>query len=258
VATRLTEGGRAAALVYGRRPVLEALRAGRRVRRLLIAEGVRAAPVLTAIVDAARAAGAPVVEAPRRDLDALTDGAHHQGVVAECAARADVALDALLAGARARREPPLLVIADHLEDPQNLGSLIRSAEAAGAHGLVLPERRSVGLTPAVDRASAGAAEHLAVARVVNLSRAIRQLQDAGVWVVGLDAAAGQRYDQADLTAPVAIVVGGEGRGLTRLVAERCDLLVRLPMAGHTAALNAAVAGAIVLYEAVRQRHAGRA
>jgi len=148
-------------------------------------------------------------------------------------------------------------VTDHLEDPQNLGSLIRSAEAAGAHGLVVPDRRSVGVTPAVVRASAGATEHLAVATVVNLARTLRELKAAGLWIVGLDAGAEQRYDLADLTVPLAIVVGSEGKGLSRLVAEQCDLRVRLPMAGRTASLNAAVAGAIVLYETVRQRLAAR-
>lgn len=229
------------------------MRAGRRLRRVLVAEGTRAAPVLDEIVDLARGAGIAVIEAPRSELDALVAGAHHQGVVAEGAERETVDLEDLLTIAQARQEPPLLVVADHLEDPQNLGVLLRSAEAAGAHGLVLPERRSASVTPAVVRASAGAAEHLAVASVVNLTRALGQLQAAGLWVVGLDAEGKQRYDQADLTVPLAIVVGGEGRGLTRLVAERCDLLVRLPMAGQTASLNAAVAGAVVLFEAVRQR-----
>jgi 23S rRNA (guanosine2251-2'-O)-methyltransferase len=240
-------------LVYGRRPVLEALRSGRSVRTLWLAEGMREAPVISTIVQAAQDMGIPTVGVPRRRLDELTDGAHHQGVVAEAAALATVELDDLLAAARRRREPPLLVALDRLEDPQNLGSLIRSAEAAGAHGLVLPAHRSAGLTPAVERASAGATEHLPVADVVNLTRALRELKSAGLWVIGLDAAAEQRHDQADLTVPLVLVVGGEGRGLSRLVAEQCDLLVRLPMAGRVASLNAAVAGAIVLYEAVRQR-----
>jgi 23S rRNA (guanosine2251-2'-O)-methyltransferase len=235
---------------------MEALQGGREVRQLWLAEGNRTAPVIAAIVAAAQAAGIPVSEATRQRLDTMVEGAHHQGVIAEAAELATVALSDLLAVARQRQETPLLVVADHLEDPQNLGALMRSAEAAGAHGLVLPDRRSVGITPAVLRASAGAAEHLHVATVGNLSSAFQELQRAGLWIVGLDAAGKVRYDQADLRAPIALVVGGEGKGLTRLVAERCDLLVRLPMAGRTASLNAAVAGAIVLYEAVRQRGAG--
>lgn len=241
--------------MYGRRPVLEALSAGRSIRQIWLADGMREAPVLEAIVTAARDLRITVVSVPRRRLDELTDGAHHQGVVAEAAARATVDLADLLAQARGRAEAPLLVAVDRLEDPQNLGSLIRSAEAAGAHGLVLPSHRSAGLTPAVERASAGASEHLPVATVVNLARALRDLKNAGLWVIGLDATAARRHDQADLTMPVVIVVGGEGMGLSRLVAEQCDVLVRLPMAGRIASLNAAVAGAITLYEAVRQRGA---
>ena len=242
-------------LIYGRRPVLETLQGGRVVQRLWLAEGVKAAPVVAAIVLAAQEAGVPIQETARRRLDEMVEAAHHQGVVAEVAAFAPVVLSELLAVARQRQETPLLVVADHLEDPQNLGALIRSAEAAGAHGLVLPDRRSAGITPAVVRASAGAAEHLRIASVVNLPRTFQELQRAGLWIVGLAADGGVRYDQADLRVPLAIVVGGEGKGLSRLVAERCDLLVRLPMAGRTASLNAAVAGAILLYEAVRQRMA---
>lgn len=242
-------------VVYGRRPVLEALRGGRAVRQVWISEGQRVPPAIEAIVGTARQTGVPIGETSRQRLDELAGGGHHQGVVAEVAEAITLAPNDLLDIARQRQQVPLLVVTDHLEDPQNLGSLIRSAEASGAHGLVLPERRSVGVTPAVARASAGATEHLAVASVVNLARTLRDLKAAGLWTIGLAATARQRYDQADLTVPLAIVVGSEGHGLSRLVAEQCDLLVRLPMAGQTASLNAAVAGAIVLYEAVRQRQA---
>ena len=244
-------------VVYGRRPVIEALRGERAVLRLWMSESQHRTPVVDAIIGEARQAGVPIGEASRQRLDELAGGGHHQGVVAEMAEVATVTLDDLLDVARQRQETPLLVVTDHLEDPQNLGSLIRSAEAAGAHGLVVPERRSVGVTPAVVRASAGATEHLAVASVVNLVRTLRDLKAAGLWIVGLDAAASQRYDLADLTVPLAIVVGSEGKGLSRLVAEQCDLRVRLPMAGRTASLNAAVAGAILLYETVRQRLTAR-
>jgi 23S rRNA (guanosine2251-2'-O)-methyltransferase len=244
-------------VVYGRRPVIEALRGERAVLRLWMSESQHRTPVVDAIIGEAQQAGVPIGEASRQRLDELAGGGHHQGVVAEMAEVATVTLDDLLDVARQRQETPLLVVTDHLEDPQNLGSLIRSAEAAGAHGLVVPERRSVGVTPAVVRASAGATEHLAVASVVNLVRTLRDLKAAGLWIVGLDAAASQRYDLADLTVPLAIVVGSEGKGLSRLIAEQCDLRVRLPMAGRTASLNAAVAGAILLYETVRQRLTAR-
>ena len=245
-------------VISGRRPVLEALRAGRPVRRLWLAEGLRAAPVLVEIAQLAEERGLAPLPATRQELDRRTDGANHQGVAAECAPRADVDLDELLAVAELRGEPALLVAVDRLEDPQNLGSLIRSAEAAGAHGLLLPRRRSAGMTAAVERASAGAAAHLPVAKVVNLSRALERLKAAGLWVAGLDEDGRTRYDRADLAVPLVLVVGGEGRGLSRLVAEHCDLLLSLPMAGQVASLNAAVAGAIVLFEAVRQRRADAA
>lgn len=150
-------------------------------------------------------------------------------------------------------QPPIVLAVDALQDPQNFGSLLRTALAAGALGAILPERRSVGVTAAVGRASAGAIEHLRIARVVNLVRALRELQEAGLWVVGLDAGAPITYDQADLTAPLVVVVGSEGTGLGRLVSETCDVVVQLPMVGSTESLNAAVAGSIVLYEALRQR-----
>ena len=195
----------------------------------------------------------PTQRVPRERLDAIAD--HHQGVIAEAAPYAYAELAQIVAAARQAppERPPTVLAVDALQDPQNFGSLLRTAVAVGAIGAILPERRSVAVTPAVGRASAGTIEHLPIARVVNLVRALRELKEAGLWVVGLDARAETSYDAADLTMPLVVVVGAEGAGLGRLVAETCDLTVRLPMVGPTESLNAAVAGSIVLYEALRQR-----
>jgi len=205
------------------------------------------------IIDLARARGVSVQSVERQRLDALVS--HHQGVLAEAAPFRYAALDELLAAVRQSAEPALLLALDTLQDPQNLGSLLRTAVAVGAHGALLPERRAVAITPAVAKASAGATEHLPIARVGNLVRALENLKAAGTWVVGLDARAETSYLEVDLSGPVTIVVGGEDRGLRPLVRQTCDLLVRLPMSNLIESLNAAVAGSIVLYEAQRQRHA---
>lgn len=243
-------------LVIGRHPVFEALRAGRRVARLLVAaDGPSEAG--RNVLKLAAERGVPVERVPREQLDRLAD--HHQGVIAEAAPYAYADFEALLAAVRAAppERPPLLVAVDALQDPQNFGSLLRTALAVGANGVLLPERRAVSVTPAVGRASAGAIEHLPIARVVNLHRALERLKEAGLWIVGLDAEGREVYDRVDLTVPLVVVVGAEGRGLGRLTAESCDLLVRLPMLGPLDSLNAAVAGSILLYEAMRQRRLAR-
>ena len=241
-------------LLIGRHPILEALRAGRRLHHILVAEdGQHTLPREIVQVAAERNIGLRPVSRAR--LDSLAD--HHQGVIAEGAPYAYAEFNDLLATARdaAPDKPPLLLALDAVQDPQNFGSLLRTAVAAGAAGVLLPQRRSVGVTAAVGRASAGAIEHLKIARVVNLVRALQDLKRAGVWVVGLDTDGRQNYDQVDLTVPAVIVVGSEGSGLGRLVGETCDVTVRLPMHGPLDSLNAAVAGSIVLYEADRQRRA---
>lgn len=238
--------------VWGRNPVLETLRSSRRVHRLLVAEGIREAGIQDVLAEAERRR-VPVEYVPRRRLDDLTRGAVHQGCVASVAPREYAALEDLLALAEQRGEPPLLLILDSIQDVHNLGSLLRTAEAVGAHGLILPEHRAAGLTPAVDKSSAGAVEHLLVAQVTNLTRAIDTLKKRGLWVVGLAGEATQDYDRVDLDRPLALVVGSEGKGISRLVREHCDFLVRLPMRGQINSLNAAVAGSIILYAAWRQR-----
>jgi 23S rRNA (guanosine2251-2'-O)-methyltransferase len=238
--------------VEGRNPVREALRAGRSIHRLLVARDERRGP-LGEILALARERGVPVEEVPRETLDRKSATGAHQGIIALVTAKPYVELDAVLAGVQARGEQPLLLLCDGLQDPHNLGALLRTADAVGAHGVVIPARRAVGLTAVVAKTSAGAVEHVPVCRVTNLSQTIRTLQEQGLWVVGADAAAEKAYWEVDLRGPLAVVVGGEGTGIGRLVAERCDLLVRLPMQGQVNSLNASVAGSLLLYEVLRQR-----
>lgn len=247
-------------IIYGRQPVRETLRARRRQAfKLLLAEGLRPTGIVGEIVTLARQAGVPVQGVDRRELDRLGDELNHQGLAAEVSAYPYVDLPDLLHADRDAGEPPFLLLLDHLRDPQNLGSLLRSAEAAGVHGVVLPGRRAAGVTPAAVRASAGAAEHVRVALVTNLVQAMNSLQAAGIWLAGLEALPeAQTYAEADLTGPLGLVVGSEGQGLARLVRETCDLLLRLPLYGQVESLNAGVAGAIALYEVRRQRAARRA
>ena len=241
-------------LLFGRNAVLEAVQAGRPIRRLLLATGAHGEPI-TRIVDAARERRINIWTVDRRRLDALAPQFHHQGVVAEAAPYRYASLDDVVGAARQSVTPGLVVVLDTLQDPQNFGSLLRTAAAVGAHGAVIPEHRAVGVTPAVAKASAGATEHLPIAQVGNLARALEALKGAGLWVVGLDARAPTSHLEADLSGPLAVVVGGEGRGLRPLVRQTCDFVVSLPMPGPIESLNAAVAGSIVLYEALRQRAA---
>jgi 23S rRNA (guanosine2251-2'-O)-methyltransferase len=240
-------------VVYGRHPVLEALRGKSGVERLFIARGSAPKGALAEILDLARAQQVPIDWVERRRLDEF--GPHHQGVAAEVVAFEYAALDDCLALAEQRGEAPLLLALDAVQDVHNLGSLIRTAEAVGAHGVILPKHRAAGVTPAVRKASAGAVEHLPVAQVTNLAQALRGLKQRGLWVYGLDMAGERTFDQVDWAVPVVLVVGSEGRGLSRLVRETCDLLVQLPMRGKVDSLNAAVAGSIVLYTAWRTRQA---
>ena len=233
--------------LYGRQAVREALRAGRRqVKRLRLADGVRDTGIIAEIVSLAEKAGCPVQRVERRDLDQIV--AKHQGVVLDASPYPYEDLPSILAHMERGKDPPLLLVLDHLEDPRNVGALLRTAEAAGVRGVVLPKRRSAAITPAACETSAGAVEHLLVAQVTNLARALTEVKQAGLWVAGLEALPeAQRYDTLDLTGPLALVVGSEGRGLSRLVRERCDWLLSLPMRGSVGSLNASVAGSIALY-----------
>jgi 23S rRNA (guanosine2251-2'-O)-methyltransferase len=240
-------------IIWGRNPVYEALRAGRGVSRILLAEGVKPAGVLAEIIDVARSRGIAVERVERYRLDSVARTPKHQGIVAEVAEFHYVSLPDILSKANERGEYPLILILDSLQDPQNFGSLLRTAEAVGAHGVVIPKRRAVGVTPAVVKASAGAVEHLLVAQVTNVPRAIDEVKEAGIWVAGIDVDGRQAFDEVDWNVPVALVVGAEGKGIGRLVKEKCDFVVRIPMRGHVSSLNAAVAGSIVLYYAWRSR-----
>ena len=240
------------AFLAGRNAVLEAIRAGRRVRRLLLDAGVRATDGdIGTILAAADRGGVPVERVPRARLNGIA--LRHQGIVAEVDAFTYTPFAKLEAAAKDAAEEALVLALDALQDPQNFGTLLRTALAVRGTGVIIPERRAVGVTPTVVRASAGAAEHLAISQVPNLTRALESLKETGLWVVGLDSHGGTPYDEANLAGPLVIVVGSEGTGLSRLVRERCDLLVHLPMAGPTESLNAAVAGSIVLYHVFRQR-----
>lgn len=244
-------------VIVGRNPVLEALRAGRPVERLLVAKGASGAAI-DEIVALARRSGLTVQFDDRRRLDRLAEGHVHQGVVAVAAPVPYVSVDEILALARRRGEEPLLLALDEVQDPHNLGSLLRSADGAGAHGIVVPRRRSAGLTMTVARTSAGAVEHVPVAQVSNLVQTLSDLKGRGMWVAGADTAGQREYWDADLSGPLVIVIGGEDKGLGRLVRQTCDFLVRIPMYGRINSLNAAVAGALLLFESSRQRRQKRA
>lgn len=237
-------------IIAGRNAVQEALRAERPIDSLLIARGDRTGS-LKALAARCRDRGIPVKEVDPRKLDALA-GPNHQGVAAVAACKETVTLEELYAAAAAKGEPPFFVVCDGLEDPHNLGAVLRTAEAAGAHGVVIPKRRSVGLTSAVYKASAGAVEYVPVARVGNITDALKDMKKHGLWIYGLDMD-GQPWCEADLTGPVALVVGSEGQGLGRLVREQCDFRLSLPMRGAITSLNASVACGVLLYEAARQR-----
>ena len=239
-------------LIEGRNAVMEALRAGTAIDKLYIARG-ESGHALGRIAALAREAGAVVVECDRRKLDAMSETHSHQGVVAQAAVRAYVSVEDILQRAEDRGEPPLLVVCDQISDPHNLGAIIRSAECAGAHGVILPKRRSAGLTAVTAKTSAGAVSYLPVARVPNLPALLKDLKKRGVWVFGAAAGGATSLYEADFRSPAAIVIGSEGDGMGRLVAESCDFLISIPMRGRISSLNASAAAAIVLYEALRQR-----
>jgi 23S rRNA (guanosine2251-2'-O)-methyltransferase len=237
--------------------VREALEAGRAFDRIVIARG-RQDTRVEEIVQLARGRNVSVRFEDRSQIDRLAESKDHQGIVALVAARAAATLDDILAAANAgtgRGEKGLIVLLDGVEDPHNLGAIIRTALAAGAHGVVIPERRAAGLTDTVSRASAGALAHLPVAKVTNLARAMEELKEAGYWLVGLDEQANQNYTQVDFTSPVGIVLGGEGQGLHDLTRKRCDYVVSLPTGGPVKSLNVSVAAGVVLFEVLRQRAA---
>lgn len=241
-------------VIEGRNAVIEALRAGRPIDKIYIAKG-ETDSTLGHIASKARAQGSVVVETDRRKLDSMSETGSHQGVIALAAVKEYVSVASILEGAAAKGENPFIIICDEISDPHNLGAIIRTAEAAGAHGIIIPKRRSAGITAVVDKTSAGAVEHLPVARVANITAAIKDLKKQGVWIYGTAADGENDIWNTDLTGPAAIVIGSEGEGMSRLVAENCDFKLSIPMAGKVSSLNASASAAIVMYETVRQRRA---
>lgn len=239
-------------VLEGRNAVSEALKSGRTIDKVFIAAG-ETDRGLQRLAAQARAAGAVVNTVDRRKLDQMSLTHSHQGIIAMAAAHEYASLEEILALAEERGEAPLIVICDELTDPHNLGAILRTAECAGAHGVIIPKRRSVGLTAVVAKASAGAVEYMKVARVSNIAAAIRTLKEKGVWVFGTAADGAVSLYDADLRGPAAIVIGNEGVGMSRLVSDSCDLKVSIPMKGKISSLNASNAASILLYEAVRQR-----
>lgn len=239
-------------MLEGRNAVTEALKAGRTIDKVFLASGDTDS-TLRYIASLAKKNGAVVTYCDRRKLDTMTQTGAHQGVIAMAAAHDYATIDEILVVAQEKGEAPLVVICDEITDPHNLGAIIRTAECAGAHGVIIPKRRSSGLTAVVGKASAGAMEYMKIARVSNLAAAIQTLKDHGVWVYGTAADGAAPLYQTDLTGPAAIVIGSEGEGMGRLVKESCDFMVSIPMKGHINSLNASNACAILLYEAVRQR-----
>lgn len=241
-------------IIAGRNPVREALRAGRTLNKIMVMTGAKTGS-LKEIIGLAKDNKVPVQSVEKSHLDKVAGGEAHQGVVALAAAKDYVDIDDILDGVK--DEPYFLVLLDEIHDPHNLGAIIRTADAAGVHGIVIPKRRAAPLTATVAKASAGAVEHVPVARVTNLAQTIKQLQDRGIWVVGADMDGTELHWQASLQGPMALVIGGEGKGLGRLIKERCDAVVKLPMFGHVNSLNASVAAALLMYEVVRQRTSGK-
>lgn len=239
-------------IIIGRNPVLEAIKAGRTIDKLYIRQGAPE-PTLTKIVGEARRAGIPVAEADRRRLDMMADGGNHQGVVAQTSLYGYVTVDDILAKAEKAGEAPFLVLCDRICDPHNLGAIIRSATAAGVHGVVIAKHDGVGVNATVDKVSAGTASHMPVARVNSLPKVMEELQEKGIWITGADGGGDRTLFEADLSGPVAIVIGSEGEGMSRLVREKCDFLVRIPMRPKAESLNASVAAALFMYEVMRRR-----
>lgn len=250
------QGPRGADLIAGRNAIAEALRAGRAIDSLYVQRGERGG-ALQALVKKAKEAGAAIKEADPKKLDYLCGGANHQGVVAVAAVKEYATVEDLFRRAQVKDEPPFFVVCDELEDPHNLGAILRTAECAGAHGVIIPKRRSVGLTYAVGKASAGAVEYLPVARVGNLPSLLEELKARGLWIYAADMD-GSPWCQTDFTGPTALVIGSEGRGVGRLVKEKADFVVSLPLKGNINSLNASVAAGILCYEVARQRSGTKA
>jgi len=239
--------------IEGRNPVLEVLKSGRPINKILIAKNIERHGVIGEIIHQAQTGGVPVEWVERQAIDRLSETGASQGVLAFTSAKEYIDLQDLLTISKERSEPAFYLILDGIEDPQNLGAVLRTADAAGVHGVIIRERRAVGLTPAVEKASAGAVEYVPVSRVINISRAIETLKQNNIWIVGIDPSADMSYTQIDYKPPTALVIGGEGRGLSDLVKKNCDFLASIPMRGKISSLNTSVAAGVSMYEVVRQR-----
>ena len=239
-------------VLIGRNAVTEALRAGRGINKLLLAEGDKEGAV-SEILALAKERGIVTQFVERSKIEAIAGGLRHQGVLAYAAPVAYAELEDILKAAEEKGEEPFLLLLDELEDPHNLGALLRTADATGVHGVLIPKRRSVPLTATVAKTSAGAIEYVPVARIGNIAQTLKALKDKGFWVAGADMDGTQNYYEADLTGPLVLVVGSEGKGMGRLTKEACDFIVKMPMTGRINSLNASVAGSILMYESMRQR-----
>lgn len=238
--------------IAGRNPVIEALKSKHPINKIWIAEQAAGNPTKE-IYRLAKEQNIIIQQAPRQKLDQLAEGLQHQGVLASVAAYEYAELEDILAKAKDKGEPPFILILDELEDPHNLGSILRTADATGVHGVIIPKRRAVGLTATVAKASAGAIQYVPVARVTNIAQTIERLKEEGVWIAGTDAKADQDYRQATFDMPIGLVIGSEGKGISRLVLQKCDFTVNLPLLGKVTSLNASVAASILMYEVLRQR-----
>lgn len=238
--------------IAGKNPVLEAIRSNYPINKIWIAEGSQRGQ-MNEVTKLAKERGVIVQFVPKPKIDKLANGLAHQGVLASVAAYDYAALDDLFIRAKEREQDPFLLILDEIEDPHNLGSILRTADAVGAHGVIIPKRRAVGLTGTVAKSSAGAIQYVPVVRVTNISQTIDELKERGVWIMGTDAKAKQDYREAELSLPLALVIGSEGKGIGRRVLEKCDFTVKLPLLGHVNSLNASVAAAILMYEVLRKR-----
>ncbi|HIW57012.1 MAG TPA: 23S rRNA (guanosine(2251)-2'-O)-methyltransferase RlmB [Firmicutes bacterium] len=238
--------------IYGRNPVLEALESGRAIDKIFIQDGINA-PVIGQIRNLAKSRGVTYSFTDKRRLDRMTGGENHQGVVAVGAAHAYSSVEDILDRAKENGEDPFIVICEGLTDPHNLGAVIRTADAAGCHGVIIPKNRSVQLSSTVAKVAAGAVEHIPVAKVANIAQTIEKLKKEGLWIVGTDLSATMTHYECDMTGAIGIVIGSEGDGISRIVRESCDFLVKIPIRGGAESLNASVAAGVVLYEAVRQR-----
>ncbi|MCU9615248.1 23S rRNA (guanosine(2251)-2'-O)-methyltransferase RlmB [Caldibacillus lycopersici] len=238
--------------ITGKNAVLEAIKSNRDINKIWIGEGSQKG-AMQPLIQKAKEQKIIVQIVPRKKLDEMVEGAH-QGVIAQVAAYQYYELDELFMRAEEKGEAPFFLILDEIEDPHNLGSIMRTADASGVHGIIIPKRRSVGLTTTVAKASTGAIEHIPVVRVTNIARTIDELKEKGVWIAGTDAKGNQDFRELDGSLPIALVIGSEGKGIGRLNLEKCDFLINLPMKGHVTSLNASVAAALLMYEIYRKRY----